>query len=200
MSSGHSAGLQTGTSFSAAEAVIKEKKKAEIEEMVRRGEDGRGGTVYRDADGRVMDKEAAVRKEWEDREAAKRVAEAEAKELRTGRRQKEEAEERRREAERVKHEGFSRRITDSRIEQMRREVIRDGDPMAGYVAKKRGPVAGSRPVYKGPPGKPNRFGIKPGYRWDGVVRQNDFEDRVLAKVGLAKGRKEARYKASTGDM
>ena len=55
-------------------------------------------------------------------------------------------------------------------------------------------------VYKGPSGKPNRFGIKPGYRWDGVIRSNDFEEKVIQRGSRRKIVEEERYKASTSDM
>ena len=59
---------------------------------------------------------------------------------------------------------------------------------------------GGRPVYKGPQPKPNRYGLRPGYRWDGIDRGNGFEDRVLEMLH-GKGRKrEEAYRWSAADM
>ena len=120
---------------------------------------------------------------------------------------------------------FARHADDDRLEQLRKNEIREGDPMAAYAAsssskkkhkkmkkdKKKGrrnlgdadieeETQEEKPVYKGPPPKPNRYGIRPGYRWDGVDRGNGFEDKLLAKQFSANRKKEQAYRWSSADM
>lgn len=57
-----------------------------------------------------------------------------------------------------------------------------------------------KPMYKGPPPKPNRYGIRPGYRWDGIDRGNGFEDRLLTSLHSKGREKEEAYKWSSADM
>ena len=83
--------------------------------------------------------------------------------------------------------------------------MRMDDPMAKYMSKKKDTedklsgIAREK-VYRGPPGPPNRYGIKPGYRWDGVDRGNGFEAKVLAKFAGRGLRAEQSYKWSSSDM
>ena len=100
----------------------------------------------------------------------------------------------------------ARTAEDAGLEQMRKEVIRDGDPMAEYFRTKqtqkeeKARPADARPLYKGPPPPPNRFGIRPGYRWDGVDRGNGWEGKVQQKVAEGIGYKNDRYAWSCADM
>jgi len=67
---------------------------------------------------------------------------------------------------------------------MLRDQEREEDPMAAYMRKKKETKQGKVkkfPRYTGPQPPPNRFGIWPGYRWDGVVRTNGFETKLLTK-------------------
>jgi pre-mRNA-splicing factor CWC26 len=96
------------------------------------------------------------------------------------------------EIEAIREGTFARSVDD--VDKYKKDIARDGDPMMKYQTNT------NKKVYKGPPPKPNRFGIMPGYRWDGIDRGNGFEEKVLASL-YAKGRKEEeRYKWSCADM
>lgn len=95
---------------------------------------------------------------------------------------------------------------DEDLERLLREQDREGDPMAAYMAKKRAKSGGDgkgkalRPVYRGPAAAPNRFGILPGYRWDGVDRSNGYEKMYFEKQNKAMAIQEEAYKWSVSDM
>lgn len=56
------------------------------------------------------------------------------------------------------------------------------------------------PKYRGPPAPPNRFGILPGYRWDGVDRSTGFEKKYFDSISIREANKNDFYKWSVNDM
>ena len=207
MSSGHSAGLHTGSQFKEREDELKKARlKEEADDVGKSGSNEQ--TTYRDEYGRVVDQQEVERLKEEKSQADKIAAKEKERERKKGKKQKEEEKLRECEAAEIAKEAFARRIDDKRMEAVRMEVDREGDPMKEYMEKERCRKEAElrkagvkiKRTYKGPKGKPNRYGIPPGYRWDGICRGNGFEDEVL-KIKVGKGiQQEKNYKYRTSDL
>lgn len=182
MSDGTHAGLQTAAAVSAQ---LKKRQREEREEFERHKKSTKEEeTVYRDATGRRIDismKRAEARKAANEAEDKARLA----KQILRGEVQMDEAQKRRDQLQDAKLLPFSRTVDDEDMNKQLKEQDRWNDPMFQFIGekegrKKTGKSATKRPVYSSG-GPPNRYGIKPGYRWDGVDRGIGFEaDRFKA--------------------
>jgi pre-mRNA-splicing factor CWC26 len=177
MSDGTHAGLQSAATVSAQ---LKRRQKEEREEFERHRKSAKEEeTVYRDATGRRIDismKRAEARRAAADAEEKERLA----KEALKGDVQLEEARKRREKLQDAKLMSFARTADDEEMNQEMKEQDRWNDPMMQFMSEKKesgkgqGKKSKRKPVYAGA-APPNRYGIKPGYRWDGVDRGNGFE-------------------------
>lgn len=195
MASGAAAGLQTADQVTAA---LKRKEKAERKAMEAQGLDPTGKaqeTIYRDASGRIINvamKRAELRAKVEEEERKKQ----EALEARKGDVQRREKEERKRDLEDAKVMGVARYADDRQLNDELKERERWNDPMAQLISSKKSSKGGksksSEKTYQGA-FEPNRYGIKPGWRWDGVDRGNGFERKWFAARNSVKDREASEY-------
>jgi pre-mRNA-splicing factor CWC26 len=201
MGNGAMAGLQSAGQVTAA---LKRKEKAERKAMQDAGLDPTGKaqeTIYRDASGRIINvamKRAELRAKAEEEERKKQ----EELESRKGDVQRREKEERMQALRDVKVQGVARHADDATMDDELKERQRWNDPMAQLLASKKTPgktasgksgkSKSSRPTYQGA-AEPNRYGIRPGWRWDGVDRSNGFEKKWFAARNAAKDRRDLEY-------
>lgn len=199
MSDGTHAGLQSAATVSAQLARRKAMEEAEFEKM--RKHEKEAETVYRDATGRRID--ISMKRA----EARKQLAEAEEKKLKAaealrGDVQMEEARKRRELLQDAKLMTVARGVDDEDMNKELKEKVRWGDTMADMMGGDKGGAAAStsggkrknkgRPIYQGA-APPNRYGIRPGYRWDGVDRGNGFEGERFKAMNRVERNKGLEY-------
>ncbi|XP_050479861.1 BUD13 homolog [Bombus huntii] len=157
--------------------------------------------IVRDKTGKKRNLEAEA---IEERERQKRQAELDEKYAKWGRglKQVEDREEKLKDDLYEMSKPLARYADDTDLDKMLREQEREGDPMLEYIKQKQikeGKRKPDRPKYEGS-FMPNRFGIKPGHRWDGVDRSNGYEKRWFEAQNAKIARQEEAYKWSTSDM
>ncbi|KAF7560240.1 hypothetical protein G7046_g3908 [Stylonectria norvegica] len=183
MSDGTHAGLQSAATVSAQ---LKRRQREEREDFERHKKSAQEAeTVYRDATGRRVD--VSMRRA----EARRLAAEAEekerlAKEDLQGAVQVQEAKKREEQLQDAKLMPLARTVDDEDMNKEMKEKERWNDPMMQFMGEKKdaggkGKKSNRRPVYAGA-APPNRYGIKPGYKWDGVDRSNGFESERFKAI------------------
>jgi len=193
MESGAHAGLQTAEQVAKQLAAAKEAERKRFA-MSDPRESGKGReTIYRDASGRIINiamQRAEARKKMQDEEEKK----AREKELQKGDVQRLHAQERSKQLEDAKYMTLSRYADDKEMNEELKEHERWDDPAAAFLTKKKGSGRSKtgRPVYMGA-APPNRFGIKPGHKWDGVDRGNGFEAKWFRAQNQKREKNERAY-------
>ena len=192
MESGALAGLQTAEQVTAA---MKKRQAEERAWFLADGDDhsGRGKeTIYRDASGRIINvamKRAEARKKLEE-EQAKAAAAVEAQK---GAVQQAQRSQKQQEIKDAKYMTVSRYADDVDMNEELKQRERWNDPAAGFLSsKKAGKSVTGKSLYNGA-FMPNRYGIRPGHKWDGVDRGNGFEKEYFAAQNRRKNVKELEY-------
>ncbi|KAF7856112.1 hypothetical protein EAF04_010065 [Stromatinia cepivora] len=173
-------GLQTRDEAAAQSA---KRKRDEAAQWARESQDGSSKnknknkveeTVYRDATGRRIDismRRSEAKKEMDE----KARKELEEKEAQKGDIQLLAQAKRREELDEARFMTVARGVDDIQMNEELKEVERWNDPAMQFLRKeKKGKSSSGKPLYKGA-AAPNRYGIRPGYRWDGVDRGNGWE-------------------------
>ncbi|RPA72096.1 hypothetical protein BJ508DRAFT_419650 [Ascobolus immersus RN42] len=189
MSSGALPGLQTAQAVADS---INAKRAAELAAFAKMDKSKTGKdteTIYRDASGRIISvamMRAEARKKHEAEEEAKRQASESLK----GAVQIREREERVKALDEAKYMPFSRYADDKELNEELKQRDRWEDPALGFIETKKEKVSKTgKPLYQGA-AMPNRYGIRPGHRWDGVDRGNGFEKRWFAARNAKRDREQ----------
>jgi pre-mRNA-splicing factor CWC26 len=192
MESGAQAGLQTAAQVAAATKKKQDEERRKAAEAAKEAGASAQETIYRDASGRIINvamKRAEARKKAEEEEKKKLEKEREAR----GDVQLAEAAKRKEALDEAKYMPVARHADDAALNEELKEQGRWNDPAAGFLVKKKaGRSITGKPLYKGA-APPNRYGIRPGYRWDGVDRGNGFESDWFKARNRKANREQLEY-------
>lgn len=193
MESGAQAGLQTADQVTAAmqRRLAEEHARFAAEAQTGHGQE----TIYRDASGRVINiamKRAEARRQADDA-AAKAAAQADAQK---GAVQQAQQHDRRQQLHEAKFLPLSRYADDVPLNEHLKQRPRWDDPAANFLSssssRRNAGTSNNKPLYQGSY-MPNRYGIPPGHRWDGVDRATGFEQRYFAARNRARNRRDLEY-------
>ncbi|CAI5719916.1 unnamed protein product [Peronospora farinosa] len=209
------AGLFTAAEFD------RQRKIAAKENDIMRGIDAsemgaNAKTVYRDKRGRKLDMLNEMVRQQEVRDGKRKREEREEYEWGTGEVQKQERKSQLELMEQMKNTPFARHEDDEELERKRRGRVRAFDPLNSKIfqedplaegksktkkkSKKDKKASNVKRKYAGPPAPPNRFNIMPGYRWDGVVRGTNWEEKIMMRQNASTAVSEEAYKYAVADM
>ncbi|KAG5674565.1 hypothetical protein PVAND_004520 [Polypedilum vanderplanki] len=200
---GKASGLQNAKILKIENEKYKKRQKKIFDNMSDEESGRNADVVIRDRKGRNREYEYDLEKEkkkMEVEEARQKVYDKWSK----GLKQVEAAEQRRREFEYEASKPLARSENDEDLQEYLKNQERLDDPMLQYMRKKRNEEKRSKgvmekPVYLGAFPE-NRFGIRPGYRWDGVDRSNGYEKKYFTMINSKKSLEEEAYRYSTEDM
>jgi len=207
MSSGLRIGLVSGKDLKDDAAKIRAERKAAIEAAPDE-ETGRGATtVYRNkSTGAKITREEFV--EQSQKKKKKRLSDYPEQELEWGGGIKQgiNEEEEKAEVERIAAQPFARFEPDKKYTEELQAKLAWNDPMAKFKddpdafgpAAKQEAEKNSRPKCPHTPWM-NRFGILPGYRWDGKIRGNEFDKKFLETKNARAYAKEDRWRNAQDD-
>lgn len=201
------AGLFTAAEFDQQRA-IKAKRKDMLHGIDASEMGANAKTMYRDKRGRKLDMLNEMVRQKEVLDGKRKREEREEYEWGTGEVQKQDRRSQLELMEQMKHTPFARHEDDEELERKRRGRMRAFDPVNSKSfqddrckkTKESKKDKKMKRKYAGPPAPPNRFGIIPGYRWDGVVRGTNWEERIMMRYNANAAVSEEAYKYAVADM
>lgn len=197
---GKKAGLQDAKSLKNELDMIKDKERKMFSKLSSEVS-GRGAATK--VRGRLKDKQEEERLKKDRDEAFRKEMEAKYAKWNKGLKQLESHKEQLASDIHEMDKPLARRKDDQDLDAHLKAIERVEDPMLEFMRKKQKKQKShlpQYPEYKGPPPPPNRFGIPPGYRWDGVDRSTGFEKKLFDRQNNKKAMIEEAHMWSTEDM